>query len=138
MLHLNLISIQLDQGFSLSSTKLVAWRIVGPQPTSAEWMGLGVEMEHGDLVELAPCGGEASTRGGQSRVWALPTGISLPTCCSSAGRSPGESRMLELGGALENLILQKGKLMPEGEMGSSRVTQLSCGQMGSGPATAHY
>ena len=54
MLHLNLISIQLDQGFSLSSTKLVAWRIVGPQPTSAEWMGLGVEMEHGDLVELAP------------------------------------------------------------------------------------
>ena len=55
-----------------------------------------------------------------------------------AQESPGESRMLELGGALENLILQKGKLMPEGEMGSSRVTQLSCGQMGSGPATAHY
>lgn len=85
----------------LCRSKLVAWRIVGPQPTSAEWMGVGVEMERGDLVEPAPCG-EASTRGGQSRVWALPTGISLPTCCSSAGRSPGESRILELGGALEN------------------------------------
>ena len=51
--------------------------------------------------------------------------------------------MLELGGALENpqcnlVILQRGKLRPGEEMGSSRVTQLSHGQMGSGLATAHY